>query len=489
MAIYIDDRELVAAHQAGDSEAFDELVREHRSSLFSHARRKLACDDAAEDAVQETLVRAYRALPRFNGEYRLSPWLHRILANVCVDEANRRQRDGQKKDLLSAQPATRRNAPSADEELGLHLNHDELNSALDELAGPYRDALVLRFVDELGYEEVAAAAGVSEQNARARVSRARTAMKSIMKGVAALPIFVIGFLKKGEKAAAAATSTSVPVTAAAGSAATGTAVTAASQATTAVSASLPALTEATVAAAQAAPAAVPVIAKAAVGIGLAAAVLTPTSDSAVHQAVENFTAETAGVLIVETERVSGNEIVEAESASVTDPGETMTVVVETLSPSLDSNAQSESDISGGGLQGDLSVSQIAQGSAGVLGGESLLAVAAGRGQFELVGDLRLVVDSVAIQGSLEATSRLRMASEADADGRQRLDALLVVNMDNGSQAEVRLVGFVDTSDDAAQAGGLFKADVPGTDLAKQGSFAGTIDLVSGAGLLDISLTP
>ena len=126
MAIYIDDRELVAAHQAGDSEAFDELVREHRSSLFGHARRKLACDDAAEDAVQETLVRAYRALPRFNGEYRLSPWLHRILANVCVDEANRRQRDGQKKDLLSAQPATRRNAPSADEELGLHLNHDEL---------------------------------------------------------------------------------------------------------------------------------------------------------------------------------------------------------------------------------------------------------------------------------------------------------------------------------------------------------------------------
>ncbi|HAY65664.1 MAG TPA: RNA polymerase sigma factor SigM, partial [Acidimicrobiaceae bacterium] len=130
MAIYIDDRELVAAHQAGDSEAFDELVREHRSSLFSHARRKLACDDAAEDAVQETLVRAYRALPRFNGEYRLSPGLHRILANVCVDEANRRRRDGQKKDLLSAQPATRRNAPSADEELGLHVDHDELNSAL-----------------------------------------------------------------------------------------------------------------------------------------------------------------------------------------------------------------------------------------------------------------------------------------------------------------------------------------------------------------------
>ena len=63
MAIYVDDRELVAAHQAGDTDAFEELVREHRSSLYGHARRKLLCDATAEDAVQETLVRAYRALP------------------------------------------------------------------------------------------------------------------------------------------------------------------------------------------------------------------------------------------------------------------------------------------------------------------------------------------------------------------------------------------------------------------------------------------
>ena len=258
MAIYIDDRELVAAHQAGDTDAFEELVREHRSSLYGHARRKLLCDATAEDAVQETLVRAYRALPRFNGEYRLGPWLHRIMANVCVDEVNRRRRDGEKKDLLSAQPGEHLDAPGADEELGLHVDDEALKSALSEIADPYREALVLRFVDELNYDEVAAVAGVSEQNARARVSRARVAMKSLMKGVAALPVLLIGLLKRGEKAAAAATSTSVPVTAAAGSAATGTAVTAASQATTAVSASLPALTEATVAVAQTAPVAVPV---------------------------------------------------------------------------------------------------------------------------------------------------------------------------------------------------------------------------------------
>ena len=94
MAIYVDDKELVAAHQAGDEEAFEELVREYRPALFAHGRRKLYCDAAAEDAVQEALVRAFRALPKFNGEYRLGPWLHRIMANVCVDEVNRRQSEG-----------------------------------------------------------------------------------------------------------------------------------------------------------------------------------------------------------------------------------------------------------------------------------------------------------------------------------------------------------------------------------------------------------
>ena len=490
MAIYIDDRELVAAHQAGDTDAFEELVREHRSSLYGHARRKLLCDATAEDAVQETLVRAYRALPRFNGEYRLGPWLHRIMANVCVDEVNRRRRDGEKKDLLSAQPGEHLDAPGADEELGLHVDDEALKSALSEIADPYREALVLRFVDELNYDEVAAVAGVSEQNARARVSRARVAMKSLMKGVAALPVLLIGLLRRGEKAAAAATSTSVPVTAAAGSAATGTAVTAASQATTAVSASLPALTEATVAVAQTAPAAVPVIAKAAVGIGLAAAVFTPTDDSAVHQAVENFTAGAPGVVLAETASEFGSEVSQVDDLGADDLGQTMTVVVETLSPSLDVDNRGNSQASDSNeLQIGVPSSQIASGMAGILSGDSVAVVPVGRGQFELVGDVRLLVDSISLHGRLDPTSRLRLATEADADGRQRLDALLIVNMDDGSQAEVRLIGFLGSSDLGGQAGGLFKADVPGMDLAEQGSFAGMIDLVSDSGSLDISLTP
>ena len=155
MAIYIDDRELVAAHRAGDGDAFDELVREHRRALLSHAKRKLHCDASAEDALQETLVRAYRALPNFSGEYRLGPWLHRIMHNVCIDESVRRHRDGEKTDQFASQPSARRDVPSVEEELGLQFDDLELNSALAELPVAHREALVLRFVDELNYDEVA----------------------------------------------------------------------------------------------------------------------------------------------------------------------------------------------------------------------------------------------------------------------------------------------------------------------------------------------
>ena len=186
------------------ADAFDELVREHRSSLLAHARRKLRCDAASEDALQETLVRAYKALPRFNGEYRLGPWLHRIMHNVCIDEANRRRRDGEKVDLYVAQGSWSAETQGVEEELGFEFDDSSLRAALESLSEPYRQALELKFLREYDYSELAEASGVSEQNARARVSRAKAVMRSALKGVASLPLLLVGILKRGEKAAAAA---------------------------------------------------------------------------------------------------------------------------------------------------------------------------------------------------------------------------------------------------------------------------------------------
>ena len=169
-------RSLVEAHNGGNEQAFAEIVRAHHQGLFGHAVHRLRDVQAAEDAVQETFVRAYRAMSRFDGDFHLRAWLHRILTNVCHDEAARRQRDGLLVELVSSQPALV-NDP-ADVAIGLvDVSGEVVARALAELPVSYREALTLRYVNELSYDEVAAAIGVTEGNARVRVMRARTALK------------------------------------------------------------------------------------------------------------------------------------------------------------------------------------------------------------------------------------------------------------------------------------------------------------------------
>tara|TARA_Y100001970_G_scaffold290275_1_gene423484 strand:+ start:907 stop:2220 length:1314 start_codon:yes stop_codon:yes gene_type:complete len=424
MAIYIDDRQLVAAHQAGDGEAFDELVREHRRSLLSHAKNKLHCDAASEDALQETLVRAYKALPKFNGEYRLGPWLHRIMHNVCIDEANRRKRDGEKTDQYAAQRIVRDDAPSIEDELGLHFDDSALKAALDGLSEPYRQALELKFVQEYDYSEVAAVSGVSEENARARVSRARLAMRSALKGVASIPVVLIGVLKRGEKAAAAATSASGAV--------------AVSSSSTTATTAIPALVEA----AHVAPAAVPLVAKAAVGIGLAAAVLTPTTDSVVHQAVDQLTSTSAGVVSEEELQSSPalDEAIAIASSVASDP-ETLNEV-ETVS------------VTSEGLE----VSEM------------------GAGRYALSGKLSLLAEGFEVETQIDEISWIRVDPELLPGNRYRIDGLLEVASSTGSYGSIRLAGFATDTDDGLSMSGVYRYTGDLVEMVSEGSFEGTVTL-------------
>lgn len=182
----VDDRQLVELHKAGDEEAFTKIVTAYHRELISHARRRLHDPGAAEDAVQEALLRAFRALPRFNGEYKLGAWLHRIVENVCADEGNRRRRQGELTDRVASLPIT----PEADV-ADTAIADPDVTQALKSLSPSYREALVLRYVEGLPYREVATKTGVSEENARARAHRGRAVLRKVLhspngKGAAAL---------------------------------------------------------------------------------------------------------------------------------------------------------------------------------------------------------------------------------------------------------------------------------------------------------------
>jgi RNA polymerase sigma-70 factor, ECF subfamily len=500
MTISIDDRHLVESYQAGDTHAFADLVEAHSSSLLGHAIRRLGDRAAAEDAVQETFVRAYRALPRFDGDYRLGPWLHRILVNVCNDEGNRRQRESDKFDRFAADPFSVETAPGVEDELGLASEFDDarLTSAIESLPPSYREALNLRFVQELPYDEVARIAGVSEQNARARVSRARSAARTALRGVAAIPALFIPALRRGETVAAAASHGDGVRS---GAAAAGHAA--------------PAFAPAADAAMAAAPAVTPLFTKAIVGITLVAAVASPTVGTelvdrgraiggATIAAVES-TPEPAPVVEVEgpapanlvlpqaTPRATGTADASTgagHESIATDPGAPVAL------PTTPAKG-------GAGQAGAPSTTvpavpapiEVADGTLTIT---QLQTFATGQ-QLAVSGQASLDVGGRAVSGLV--AGQLTVAID-DATGARRYTGLLIVSLGDGSSVELRLdlyaqprqvEGDVDGQADepveptAFDLIGSFRATSPeSVSLAPTGMATGTIDLVAGG--LRLSLT-
>jgi RNA polymerase sigma-70 factor (ECF subfamily) len=88
----LDERELLEAARGGDEDAFGRIVEEHRPLLHAHCYRMLGSLQDAEDALQETFLRAWRGLSDFGGRSTLRTWLYRIATNVCLDASSRRKR-------------------------------------------------------------------------------------------------------------------------------------------------------------------------------------------------------------------------------------------------------------------------------------------------------------------------------------------------------------------------------------------------------------
>jgi len=192
----LDDRTLVEQHRAGDEDAFRQIVVRHHRSLYANALRRLGDPVLAEDAVQEALLRAFRNLDRFEGEYHLDAWLHRIVTNACHDIGRRRGRDSRLFDRACTTVEVE--SPAADEGLAEALASVEVDDALGQLPESYREVLVLRFVEELSYADLAEKAGISEENARARVSRGRTMLKRLMSSTSALVVWAIPPLRRAQ---------------------------------------------------------------------------------------------------------------------------------------------------------------------------------------------------------------------------------------------------------------------------------------------------
>ncbi len=165
------DRELVEQARAGSGPAMHELYRAHHRRIYGLTLRLTGNTGDAEDAVQETFLRAWRNLGRFRGESSFGTWLYRIAVNLCRDAARKHRPTETATDGVVAPP-----------ERGDVLAREQLQAALARLPRGYREVVVLHDVMELGHADIADLLGIAVGTSKSQLHKARVQLRRSLGG-------------------------------------------------------------------------------------------------------------------------------------------------------------------------------------------------------------------------------------------------------------------------------------------------------------------
>lgn len=172
--------ELLAAAQRGDDEAFGKLVRPFIDPAYRLALRMLNDAAEAEDAVQDALYNAWRALPRFRGEAKFSTWLYRIVWRQCADRSRRVKPLALDEDMVQID---QRHDPAGRFETA--ETRSEIEQALRRLSMPYRTVLTLFYIEDLPIKEIAEIVGLRVGTVKTHLHRARKELRKQLQPAAA----------------------------------------------------------------------------------------------------------------------------------------------------------------------------------------------------------------------------------------------------------------------------------------------------------------
>lgn len=184
------DAALVARVQQGDKQAFDLLVIKYQRKIQRMLSRMLRDQSEIDDVMQETFIKAYRAIPQFRGESAFYTWLYRIAINCArnwmtsngrrpsAPSANQSS-DGETFDEIDN--LTDNNTPES--ALATQEIVETVNAAIQQLPEDLRSAIVLREIDGLSYEEIAQAMDCPIGTVRSRIFRAREAIATKLRPV------------------------------------------------------------------------------------------------------------------------------------------------------------------------------------------------------------------------------------------------------------------------------------------------------------------
>jgi len=168
--------ELVGRCLGGDNSAFAGIVEAYQDRIYSFALRLLKNESRAEDAAQETFVKAFRSLSSYNTAQAFAPWLFRIAHNACMDAL----RAGGRTVSMDTEdfPDLPDSGPGVAESVSDSIDSERIEALLASLPPIYSEALLLQYREDMGPAEIARATGVPEGTVKARLFRGREMIKA-----------------------------------------------------------------------------------------------------------------------------------------------------------------------------------------------------------------------------------------------------------------------------------------------------------------------
>lgn len=180
------DQTAAVAVQNGDREAFAVIVEAYRRPLFRIALRYLGSSAAAEDALQDIFVKAYRLIGNYDPERPFSPWLYRLASNLLKSKQKSSARRGETVQEEIDEPTVDTSGVSSDDPADLAARSweiQEVRAAVDSLAPRLREVVMLYYLGESTVEETAKALGIGRENVKSRLHRARKALRRSLSGI------------------------------------------------------------------------------------------------------------------------------------------------------------------------------------------------------------------------------------------------------------------------------------------------------------------
>ena len=169
---------LISRARGGDREAFGALVEQYRDNVYRLAYRMCGNAYDADEAAQEAFVAAWRALPNFRGDAKFSTWLYRLTTNAAIDVMRREKRHKAVGDGEMIEVAD--DADSPQETVERTEQQEAVQKALATLSEEYREVLLLRYMEELDYAEIAEVLQLSSGTVKSRINRAKAALKTAL---------------------------------------------------------------------------------------------------------------------------------------------------------------------------------------------------------------------------------------------------------------------------------------------------------------------